>query len=161
MKRTYQYLGRSWEVDASRIGGGLMVVIAGESHPVEVLRHSAGGFIFRAGGKIYACQIAASGNMIWVAYNGRTYTLTKASVKGRRARSESAGDDLLRSPMPGQVRELTATVGDTLSHGQTIMILEAMKMEIRVQAPRAGKLARLYVGPDQAVEKDQLLAEIE
>ena len=47
-----------------------------------------------------------------------------------------------------------------LEKGQTLLLLEAMKMEIRVKAPSAGRVSRLLVIPGQPVEKEQLLAEL-
>ena len=44
--------------------------------------------------------------------------------------------------------------------GQTLLLLEAMKMEIRVSAPRAGQVSRLLVREGQTVQKDQVLVEI-
>ncbi|MBK8035170.1 MAG: acetyl-CoA carboxylase biotin carboxyl carrier protein subunit [Chloroflexi bacterium] len=62
--------------------------------------------------------------------------------------------------MPGQVRELLAAEGDAVERGQPILLLEAMKMEIRVTAPIAGTVKRLLVKAGDVVERGQRLAEI-
>jgi biotin carboxyl carrier protein len=73
---------------------------------------------------------------------------------------QTSGEDILRAPMPAQVRALQAAEGDWLEKGQTLAILEAMKMEIRIQAPHAGRLIRLLVSEGQSVDRNQVLAEI-
>ena len=63
--------------------------------------------------------------------------------------------------MPGQVRAVNVAEGESVTKGQTLLVLEAMKMEIRIQAPRDGKVAKLFVQQGQTVEREQMLIEIE
>jgi biotin carboxyl carrier protein len=63
--------------------------------------------------------------------------------------------------MPGQVRALNVSEGDAVTKGQTLLVLEAMKMEIRVQAPRDGSVKKLFVKQGQTVEREQVLIEID
>jgi pyruvate carboxylase subunit B len=51
--------------------------------------------------------------------------------------------------------------GETVSKGQTLLVLEAMKMEIRIHAPREGVIQKLFVKQGQTVEREQILIEIE
>jgi biotin carboxyl carrier protein len=62
--------------------------------------------------------------------------------------------------MPAQVRSIEVSEGDAVDRGQTLMLLEAMKMEIRVKAPHAGLVKRVLVEPDQTVDRDQVLIEM-
>ena len=63
--------------------------------------------------------------------------------------------------MPGQVVSVDVQAGDTVAKGQTLVILEAMKMEVRVQAPYAGRIRRVNVQTGQVVERGQQLVEME
>ena len=63
--------------------------------------------------------------------------------------------------MPGQVRQVLVSEGDEVENGQTLLLLEAMKMEIRIQANMDGVLAKLHVAEGETVDKDATLAEIE
>jgi biotin carboxyl carrier protein len=63
--------------------------------------------------------------------------------------------------MPGQVRAVNVSEGDAVTKGQTLLILEAMKMEIRVQSPQTGTVKKLFVEQGQSVEREQILVEIE
>jgi biotin carboxyl carrier protein len=87
--------------------------------------------------------------------------LTKASDtrKSGVGHHHAAGE--LTAPMPGQVRAVNVSEGDAVTKGQTLLLLEAMKMEIRVQAPRDGVVKKLFVQQGQTVDREQMLIEIE
>jgi biotin carboxyl carrier protein len=61
----------------------------------------------------------------------------------------------------GTVWKIEKAVGDAVAEGETIMILESMKMEIPVEAPVAGTLTALNVAVEESVEEDQVLCLIE
>jgi biotin carboxyl carrier protein len=63
--------------------------------------------------------------------------------------------------MPGQVRAVNVSEGEAVVKGQTLMLLEAMKMEIRIQAAMDGQVRKLFVVQGQTVEREQALVEIE
>ena len=75
------------------------------------------------------------------------------------ARPASA-DGRIKAPIPGQIARVLVAVGDTVEVGQSLMILEAMKMENHVRATRAGKVGQLNVAAGQTVTLHALLAEI-
>jgi biotin carboxyl carrier protein len=59
--------------------------------------------------------------------------------------------------MPGVVRRVLVAAGDEVSRGQVLILLEAMKMEIRVTAPHAGRVERVSVVEGQPVDRGQTL----
>ncbi len=63
--------------------------------------------------------------------------------------------------IPGTIREIFAKPGDKVKKGDTILILEAMKMRNNVLAPETGKIKAIYVRTDQSVPKQELLFEME
>lgn len=63
----------------------------------------------------------------------------------------------LKAPMPGLVKEIIANVGEKVSQGQSLMILEAMKMENIIKSPVEGIIKSIEVQKDKAVEKNQVL----
>ncbi|RTZ39787.1 acetyl-CoA carboxylase biotin carboxyl carrier protein subunit [Candidimonas sp. SYP-B2681] len=65
------------------------------------------------------------------------------------------------SPVTGTVWKIERAVGDTVSEGDVIMILESMKMEIPVEAPESGVLTSLSVEPGNSVDEDQVLGRVE
>ena len=67
----------------------------------------------------------------------------------------------ITSEVIGTVWKIEKAVGDAVAEGETIMILESMKMEIPVEAPVAGTLTALNVAAEDSVEEDQVLCLIE
>ncbi len=67
----------------------------------------------------------------------------------------------VKAPIPGLVTKILLSEGDTVTHGQGVMILEAMKMENEIKSPIDGKIKKLNVKPGQNVEKGQPLFVIE
>jgi acetyl-CoA/propionyl-CoA carboxylase biotin carboxyl carrier protein len=71
-----------------------------------------------------------------------------------------AGADSLTAPMPGTVTVVKVAVGDEVAAGQSLLVVEAMKMEHVISAPHAGTVAELDVAPGTTVAMDQVLAVI-
>ena len=63
----------------------------------------------------------------------------------------------LIAPMPGKVVDLKVKVGDKVSKGDPVVILEAMKMEHQVNAPEAGKVKEIYIKKEQQLDNGALL----
>lgn len=67
----------------------------------------------------------------------------------------------IKADVTGKVWKIEAEAGAALSDGDIVMILESMKMEIPVEAPRAGRLAALTVAEGDSVKEGQVLAKLE
>lgn len=103
--------------------------------------------------------VARRGRDIYVHFEGRSYRLQR--VAGQAAGGAAVGgESVLRAPMPGQVRQVLVSEGQQVAAGETLLVLEAMKMEIRIQAPGAAKVAKVQVQQGQSVERDQTLVEL-
>ncbi|WP_405814522.1 MULTISPECIES: acetyl-CoA carboxylase biotin carboxylase subunit [unclassified Streptomyces] len=69
-----------------------------------------------------------------------------------------AGADTLAAPMPGTVTVVKVAVGDKVAAGQSLLVVEAMKMEHVISSPHAGTVTELDVSPGSTVAMDQVLA---
>ncbi|HET6185656.1 MAG TPA: biotin carboxylase N-terminal domain-containing protein, partial [Trebonia sp.] len=101
------------------------------------------GLILTYGGRVLRFAYATDGATIWLGRGGHAWALTEeeaAPVRGGRA---GGGDGTVRSPMPGTVLTVHVGVGDTVSAGQAVAVVEAMKMEHTVTAPVAGTVTEL------------------
>ena len=66
--------------------------------------------------------------------------------------SAPAGGEQITSPMPGNILSVNVSAGDTVKKGQVLMILEAMKMENEILAPRDGTVAQVVTSKGAVVE---------
>jgi biotin carboxyl carrier protein len=73
----------------------------------------------------------------------------------------STKNNNLKAPMPGLVLRINVAVGDLVKKGDVLLVLEAMKMENAIKADGEGKVKRIAVNTQQAVEKNTLLIEME
>ncbi|MFE2300931.1 acetyl/propionyl/methylcrotonyl-CoA carboxylase subunit alpha [Streptomyces sp. NPDC059445] len=90
------------------------------------------------------------------AWHVRDHDPVAASLTG----SGHAGADSLTAPMPGTVTVVKVAVGDEVAAGQSLLVVEAMKMEHVISAPHAGTVSELDVTPGTTVAMDQVLAVI-
>ena len=83
-------------------------------------------------------HVARSGDTWWVHIDGRAHEVTLHE----QGSSSSADEGSLKAPMPGTVLQVLAKVGQRVREGQHLMTLEAMKMEHKVVAPKAGEITK-------------------
>ena len=82
----------------------------------------------------------------------------KKAAKAAPKASAGAGSVKVSSPMPGKILSVKKNVGDSVSKGDTILVLEAMKMENDIVAPEDGTIASIDVNEGASVEAGAVLA---
>lgn len=87
--------------------------------------------------------------------------LTVESSAVKRVQADPGNPAHVAASMPGMVVTVAVKAGDTVSEGQKLLVLEAMKMQTTIQADRAGKIGELHVQPGVQVETGDLLLTIE
>lgn len=75
--------------------------------------------------------------------------------------SVSAGQEVIDSPMPGNIWKILVAEGDIVKSGQTLLILEAMKMENELVAPKDGKVLKIMTSEGTSVNTGDKLVIIE
>ena len=80
----------------------------------------------------------------WVHYQGQTFVYENEQKKNFSGKgSAKAQSGILTSPMPGKITKLFKSVGDVVSQGEALIVMEAMKMEYTLKADIAGKIGQL------------------
>lgn len=105
----------------------------------------------------------AGARSIEVLIEGRPYIIAVQDERSRALASLAggahiSGDAPIRAPMPGLVRNVLAEQGAEVQRGQTVVVLEAMKMENDLTSPRAGILKSIRVEKGQTVNQGDILA---
>jgi acetyl-CoA/propionyl-CoA carboxylase biotin carboxyl carrier protein len=118
------------------------------------------------GGQTRSLRIARAGASVWIGEGGFATELVlrdrATQLREHRAtmtRVEGAADPSVRSPMPGTVVAVPVASGDSVDVGQTLLTIEAMKMEHKLLATVAG-IVRLTVTPGDLVKLDEVVATI-
>ena len=122
----------------------------------SVLEDGPGQMRITSAAAVPAWAIAV-GDTRWVFVDGRVYELTEAR-QARRGRSGPQGS--LSAPMPATVRRVLVTEGDTVKRGDSLIILEAMKMELPVRAASAGVVQAVRCIEGELVQPGVALIEI-
>ncbi len=90
-------------------------------------------------------------------YRGWAYDLQDELAPAPAALSGGS----LSAPMPASVADVVVGVGDVVATGQVVVVLEAMKMHLRMRAPAAGIVRSIHASPGDVVAKGQVLLEVE
>jgi oxaloacetate decarboxylase alpha subunit len=114
-------------------------------------------------GQEYVAQVSGDGS-VEVQMNGRTYAATVSAggeLKEQAAGSASASSgEPVVSPLAGNIFRILVGEGDVVQEGETIIILEAMKMETEVKAKRSGTISKVVVREGDAVRSGDVLLEL-
>ncbi|MGA5196138.1 biotin carboxylase N-terminal domain-containing protein [Streptomyces exfoliatus] len=95
----------------------------------------------------------------WLGRDGDSWhVLDHDPVEAALSGAKHGGADTLAAPMPGTVTVVKVAVGDEVEAGQSLLVVEAMKMEHVISAPHAGTVTELDVTPGTTVAMDQILA---
>jgi 3-methylcrotonyl-CoA carboxylase alpha subunit len=120
------------------------VLVAGKLHRVE-----RNGSDWTVDGQKISATVVRHGAEITVFW-GNTYNFQTVDPLDR-ASDAMMGGDVTLAPMPGLVKAVFVTAGETVAEGDKLAVLEAMKMEHVLRAPRAGVVAEVYVAQDTQV----------
>ncbi|WP_283136983.1 acetyl/propionyl/methylcrotonyl-CoA carboxylase subunit alpha [Rhizohabitans arisaemae] len=145
-----------------RTRAGEVAIDGGEPVAASLTADSAGRLklVYAGVGHTYAW--AKDGDVVWLGREGDTWVLKETErLDAARHRDGSGGDGVVRSPMPGTVLVVKAAVGDAVTAGQALIVVEAMKMEHTVSAPVDGKVTELPVRVGQRVDMDAILMVVE
>jgi acetyl/propionyl-CoA carboxylase alpha subunit len=160
VKFAFDHRSQTISIDLMPSGKSYRATIEEKTFEVEILHAKDGRLDLLIDGKRATAYVSSDNTKRWVTVNGQTFVLTKSSGSRKGGLSHHAAGELT-APMPGQVRAVNVSEGEAVTKGQTLLVLEAMKMEIRVQAPRNGTVKRLLVRQGETVEREQSLVEIE
>ncbi|NOK60276.1 MAG: acetyl-CoA carboxylase biotin carboxyl carrier protein subunit [Chloroflexi bacterium AL-W] len=153
---------QAYEIEVNpqqRTGDELMIIVNGESVPVTVPGiddHTPLDWLV-VDGQSY--EIALDDDLRWIGDTKGLYRLTIRDMDVAVARPPS-GDGRVKAPIPGLIARLLVEEGSQVEAGQPIIILEAMKMENQIRAPRSGTVSQIEVREGQVVILDQLMIEI-
>ncbi len=118
----------------------------------------------KIGSQVYKAVAEKVGDKIWIHVGGETLVLDGDISTGRR-RGKTAGKDtksnLILAPMPGKLTKLFKKQGDAVAVGESVLVMEAMKMEYTLKSNIAGTIKKVAFKELDQVALGALLVEIE
>ena len=132
-------------VDARPTGGGVWSLLLGQASTVAGVTEENGSFVVHVEGEAYAIRVEEE---------------TRYIIRTRGGAAASAGQ-VLKAPMPGRVVLVGVAVGQAVKPGDSLVILEAMKMENEFKAGVRGTVKEIRVEVGQTVNPGDVLLVIE
>jgi biotin carboxyl carrier protein len=163
MRFTAKVGDRLHEVTVERRNGNHVVEIDGVRHEVDARKLEADFYSILTDGRSYEVSVEATRDGYRVRHGAaeRLVTVSDPGRQAREARGTSAGPEPIVAAMPGKVVRLLVAEGDRVEPDQGLVVVEAMKMENEIAAPRAGRVASIAVRAGQTVEGGATLLVIE
>jgi acetyl/propionyl-CoA carboxylase alpha subunit len=138
---------------------GVEVHVDGERFLLQLEEVGPGRFVVRLGARVEELHCAREGDEVHLFWRGTVYRLRQQREGARVLQRPSSGG--LEAPMPGKVIKLGAAPGQRVTKGQEILVIEAMKMENALRAPRDGIVKSVAVGIGDMVSPGVVLVELE
>ncbi len=169
MKRTLTVGKEQYEVEFTSQDGAMSLVWEGQSHALDIREVEPGCYSILMEGRsmevlldpVKSADPDSHGYRALMASGSYEFALAdprRALLAGGSA--GAAGGGTLTAPMPGKVVKVLVAQGDSVQEGQTLLILEAMKMQNEYKSPAAGRVARLHVQEGSTVETASPMVEL-
>ena len=162
MTRIFRYrigtVERTVQVDSN--DSGFSVHVGSRVFAIAARPGAQGRLDLEIDGQQLRAYAVRQGERTYVALDGEVWTLETGNARQPRQSHTIEGSGKLEAAMPGRVLDVLVAEGDNVKRGDTLVLLEAMKMELRIQAPVDGEVRRVEVTSGQVVERGQLLVEV-
>jgi geranyl-CoA carboxylase alpha subunit len=159
---TYQIGDEIRTVTIQREGDCFQVTVGDKRYQIRAQRPEHGRLNLQVGDRRLRAHVASDGPRRYVALAGQTWTLERPQPQQKRrgAAAGGPGAGSLEAAMPGLVLDVLVAEGDEVQQGQPLVLLSAMKMELRIAAPAAGQVVKIRCQAGQVVERGQVLVEL-
>jgi biotin carboxyl carrier protein len=140
------------------------ILVDGQPQTVDFIS-VGGGLIYSllVGGESFEVHVYPEEDVWQVIVQGSQYTARVEDERERRLKAASGsrvaeqGEIQVKAPMPGLVVAIPVQEGDEVKKGDVLVVLESMKMQNELKAPRDGMIERIRVAPRDSVEQKQTL----
>jgi acetyl/propionyl-CoA carboxylase alpha subunit len=163
VRHDYTGGGRPLSIDLRREGREARATIEGRTLSATILHEDDRCVVVEVDGRVHTVYLAHCDGAIEILLGGVRYRVEKPERGSDRRRAGAAGaasDGKVTTPMPGKVVSVHVRVGDRVTVGHALLVLESMKMQNDVLAPVDGTVASVRCAEGAPVEYGDLLVEI-
>ncbi len=159
MQPQYQLDGEIHAVTPLRLGGEMTLEIDGHRLDVSLQWRGPHEGELLVNGSTRPFFAAQNGNVLHLHLDGRVWVLeSRDEFAGSAQESASAGR--VHAPMPGVVVEIGVEVGDAVEAGQSLMLIESMKLQTEIRASIAGRVGAIGAQVGESFDKGAMLVDI-
>lgn len=148
--------------------GSYQVTAGDQTSQVEVLNYNEGKLVFAVNDEHYEAFVSEDDRrIIYVNIDLTDFTCQREDILSDKDYvdssivAETAAGNVLQAPMPGKVIQINVNEGDAVKQGDTLVVLEAMKMENSLPSPADAKVKRVHIAEADMVNRDDILVELE
>jgi biotin carboxyl carrier protein len=160
MRLTLDIDGTSHTVALLRHGTGGRIWVGDAPHEATITGDESGERIVVVDGTPHRVWIAQHGETAWVHAFGRAWEINLPDPV-KQASGGHDETDVALAPMPGTVVEVLVHPGDQVTRGQTLLVIESMKMQTSITAGRDGTVAEVPMAAGQSFNRGALLARLQ
>jgi len=157
--------GKTYRVELQRAEAGWQCKLDGRELPLDVTAAQSGVLSLLLNGKSYEVKQELTGTDTNIVVGNERFSVAlrdPRSLRSRRAAGTAEyGVRKITAPMPGKIVRVLAGEGTAVQAGQSVIVIEAMKMQNELKAPKAGVVKKINVAEGAAVDAGQTLAEVE
>jgi biotin carboxyl carrier protein len=126
----------------------------------EITPLGDGWYLIRDGEKTWRVAAVSDASGTWLFFDGQVAYVGREAA-GTRGRAKGRSDAGVMAPMPATVIAINTAAGRSVTEGATVIVLEAMKMELPIKAPRSGVVKAVHCAKGDLVQPGVSLLEIE
>jgi biotin carboxyl carrier protein len=160
MEFQYEYAGKSYPVRIKKEGDGYKIEVEDAAFTVTSKEVKPGHFIFKINGNAVKLSMASEGSQRHIFFDGEVFKFTRTEGRKRKTGGYDSLSPEITSPISGKVVKVDVEEGMVVEGGQTLLTIEAMKMEYQIKAPYAGKVEECGFKLGEQVEIGMVLVKM-
>lgn len=158
MHHAFKLGDAEYNLELSRSASAYRLHTADGVTPVNLVHGADGRDWLTIGTRTVPVVIAQRGDDVFVHIEGEAHALRYLHPLDRlAAQAGGSAEDNIRAPMPGSIVSVSVKAGDAVVKGQTLLVMESMKMETTIAAPRDGVIQSVNYEKAQTFDRDALL----
>ena len=168
MKLLADIAGEKHELQLRLDGGRVFAEVDGRAVELDVRETESGGYLLIIDGRVYDCRVGRDTlqpERMEVHVGNRAYSIALTDPKRLRAAESAAahgeGTVQIIAQMPGKIVRVLVVAGSQVEAGEAVVVVEAMKMQNEMKAPKAGTVTTLNARIGETVNAGEVLAVIE
>jgi 3-methylcrotonyl-CoA carboxylase alpha subunit len=128
--------------------------------PIQVRKSAPGSFVGTLDGRTERLRAVAHGDTIYVQFRGRSIKVNRMDPTRASASGAAGGAGASHAPMPGVVVSVLVTVGQQVTNGEALLVIESMKLQMTISATLDGEVAELPLAVGQTFQRNDMLVRL-